>query len=99
MQGTLPRDLTVFWTVSWHQAWVASAGDRSQIRSFPASGDLPPGESLTFTANGACRVNITPPAHPVHTIYVDVMAFIINNHDDLRLCLPPVHQIASASSS
>ena len=81
------------------QARAASAGDRSQIGSSLTSGGLPPGESrtfgsLTFTVDGAGRVDINPPAHPVRTIYIGAVAFTSSDHGDLRMCLPPIQQIA-----
>ena len=86
------------------QARAVSAGDRSQIGSSSASNGLPPGESLTvgsltFPIDGTVKVHINPSARPLRTIYIGVMAFIINNHVDLCMCLPPIHHIAAASRS
>ena len=86
------------------QAWVAPARDRSQIGSSLTFGGLPPGErltfgSLTFTADGAGPVDINPPAHPDRTIYIGTVAFITNDHGDLRMCLPPIQHIAQTHPS
>ena len=67
-------------------------------------GIFPSGESLTFgslmfTADEVGRFDINPPSHPAHLIYVGVVAFIVNSHADLHVCLPALWHIAPASTS